>query len=99
MYYVEFVRRRPGVPVEEFRTRLRERTLAWAERYPEDRLLYMIGRSWNLGPEPGYIIVWQAGAMARFDAWKRDLGPVDPQASVSEIVDAGIYEDLGEEQL
>lgn len=99
MYYIEFVRRRPGVSVEVFRTKVGERTLAWAERHPADKLLFMIGRSWNLGPEPGYLIVWQAESMARFDEWKRALGPVDPQTAVSEIVDAGVYEDLGEEQL
>jgi hypothetical protein len=99
LYYVEFVRPSPGVSLEEFRTKLRERTLAWAERYPEDDLLYMIERSWHLGPEPGFLIIWRARDHARLDVWKRDLGLVDPQGAISEIVDAALYEDLGHEQL
>jgi hypothetical protein len=79
----------------------------WAELHPEDAPVLAIGRTWRLGPKDApYVIVWKIPDFARIDQWtearRRDVASaaaIDTGTlSVSEI-DAGVYEDIGDEML
>ena len=100
MYYVEFFRKRDGVPIEEFHREVRQSYSQWQQDHPQDELVLLIGRTWRLGPRPSYICVWKIRDLARIDEWRRDMpGPDVMDRTVQIIEDAGVYEDLGQEQL
>jgi len=104
MYYVEFYLRKPGVDAERFRQTITRTDAYWAAANPQDRPRLAIGRTWRLG-EPHYIVVWEIDSAARIDEWNEQLrsDPVARQALEDwlEVVDcdAGLYEDIGLEQL
>src|SRR5689334_23778934 len=56
--YIEYISRRPGVPLQSFHAIAGPGQGRWAGQYPEDRLILNIGRTWRLGPEPEYLAVW-----------------------------------------
>jgi hypothetical protein len=104
MYYVEFYSRKPGVSPEQFRDTVKRTDAWWAANNPEDRPVLAIGRTWRLGG-PHYIVVWEIDSAARIDEWN-ERRRRDPEARRAiedwlEVVDcdAGLYEDLGLEQL
>lgn len=106
MYYIEYFSRNPGVELDRFHQVVRENFDQWQRLYPQDKLLLLIGRTFRMGPEPMYMAVWQPHSFARFDEWKSAF-TTSPEASlafeefakVATIEHAGVYEDLGEEQL
>ena len=104
MYYVEFYSRKPGVSPEQFRDTVKRTDAWWAANNPEDRPVLAIGRTWRLGG-PHYIVVGEIDSAARIDEWN-ERRRRDPEARRAiedwlEVVecDAGLYEDLGLEQL
>jgi type II secretory pathway component PulM len=104
MYYVEFYSRKAGVDPEHFRETVKRTDAYWASANPKDRPVLAIGRTWRLGG-PHYIVVWEIPAASRIDEWTAQRLE-DPEARRHieewlEVVDcdAGLYEDLGLEQL
>jgi len=104
MYYVEFSSRKAHVDPQKFRETVKRTDAYWANANPQDKPILALGRTWRLG-EPHYIVVWKIPAAARIDEWTEQLRS-DPEASrymeewLSVVdCDAGIYEDLGFEQL
>jgi hypothetical protein len=68
--------------------------------HPEDELVLLIGRSWRLGPTPGYLAVWKLNNFSRFDEMKQHMpSPQEMEAGPAVIEYAGCYEEFGEEQL
>ena len=104
MYYVEFYSRKQHVTPEEFRQTVLRTDAYWAESNPKDRPVLAIGRTWRLGG-PRYIKVWEIPDAARIDEWteQRLSDPAARQAIEDWLAvvdcDAGLYEDLGNEQL
>src|SRR5919202_3102436 len=56
--YIEYISRRPGVPLEAFHAIAGPGQTAWSAEHSDDRLILNIGRTWRLGSEPEYIAVW-----------------------------------------
>jgi hypothetical protein len=104
MYYAEFYARKPHVSVERFREVVLRTHRLWDERNPQDRPVLAMGRTWRLGG-PHYVVVWEIDGAARLDGWTEQRKN-DPEAAGwidewLEVVDcdAGLYEDIGLEQL
>ena len=104
MYYAEFYSRRPDVPPEVFRETVRRTDRLWAEGNPQDRPRLALGRTWGLGG-PQYIVIWEIEGFARVDGWTEQVrtdpgsaGLIEEWLTMVEC-DAGVYEDLGDEQL
>ena len=73
LIYIEYISRRPGVDMTDFRAGVTHGQEGWDTSYGEDRLVLNIGRTWRLGPEPEYLAAWyspQAG-IDRIDVWDR----------------------------
>ncbi len=68
MFYVEFIHWDRSVPIEIFRF-LGQQSSAWKEDSP-DRLVLQLGRTLRLGPEPGYIALWDIPNIRRLDEWE-----------------------------
>ena len=104
MYYVEFYSRKPGVSPQEFHETVKRTDAYWATANPKDRPVLAIGRTWRLGG-PHYIVVWEIDSAARIDEWtqQRETDREARQAIEDwlEVVDcdAGLYENIGYEQL
>jgi hypothetical protein len=100
--YIEYISRRPGIPLDAFHAVAGRGQAAWAAEYGDDRLILNIGRTWRLGSEPEYIAVWDTpgkGA-ARLGQWADIFasGEADhlelPFTAVGRIDVAGFYEPL-----
>jgi hypothetical protein len=104
MYYVEFYSRKPDVDAETFREVVLRTHEYWASANPQDCPKLAIGRTWRLGG-PQYIVVWEIDSAARLDEWteQRKSDPEARQAIEEWLTvvdcDAGLYEDIGQEQL
>lgn len=103
MYYLEFIAPKPGVTQQDFQDTVRSTIDRWGAEHPEDEFVLCIGRTWRLGPQLPYILVWKIADARRLQDWdtefrSRDI-PADygPFFEVASIVDAGLYEDLGQE--
>lgn len=103
MYYIEFVERNEGVPLQRFQEVVRQSNERWQRQYPDDELVLMIGRTWRMGPKPGYMVVWRIKDFTTFERWKAEFAKANilhehgEFEQVGTIVDAGVYEDLGHE--
>jgi hypothetical protein len=104
VYYVEFYSRKPHVSADEFREIVLRTHRHWDEQNSRDRPVLAIGRTWRLGG-PHYIVVWEIEGAKRIDGWTEQRR-TDPESARLidewlEVVDcdAGLYEDLGLEQL
>jgi hypothetical protein len=107
VYYVEFIRKKPGVSWEKFDSVIKVAYRHWAEIHPEDSPVLAIGRTWRLGPpSASYMIVWRVPDFAQIDEWTR-ARRTDPESaraidegtlSVAEI-DAGVYADIDDVML
>jgi hypothetical protein len=103
VYYIEFIEPRPGVTQEQFQQVVRMSNERWARAHPDDELVLLIGRTWRLGPKPPYLCVWRIKDVSTLSRWTREFQ--DPGTmkdhlqfrDVGVIVDAGLYDDLGEE--
>jgi hypothetical protein len=106
--YVEYISRRPGVTIEEFRGLTGYTQPRWSALFPEDKLLLNLGRTWRIGAEPEYMAVWfnASSSLERLDQWARTFTdqsqipelPVIEHAFLTSarIESAGALEPLGE---
>jgi hypothetical protein len=100
--YVEYTSRRPGVSLEAFHTIMRLGTGGWGSEHGDDAAVLVLGRTWRLGPEPEYMIVWHVPAFGieRLDEWERVFrsGEADalqePFQLAARIERAGCYDAL-----
>ena len=102
LIYIEYISRRPGVDMTDFRAGVTHGQEGWDTSYGEDQLVLNIGRTWRLGPEPEYLAAWyspQAG-FDRIDVWDRlfrsgEANPLErPFFRVARIDVAGCYAPL-----
>ena len=72
LVYIEYISRLPGVDPETFRAQAAQGQEGWDSGY-EDELVLSVGRTWRLGPDPGYMTVWHTrnAGLERIDAWDR----------------------------
>lgn len=100
--YIEYISRRPGIPLDAFHAVAGPGQAAWAAEYGDDRLILNIGRTWRLGSEPEYLAVWHTLGKGpnRLGDWARIFasGEADhlevPFTAVGRIDVAGFYEPL-----
>lgn len=101
MIYIEYFSRRPGVELADFHAGV-AKGLEWSAGYSEDQLILHAARTWRLGPEPEYFMVWYSphAGFERIDEWdgifrsgKADEYEV-PFLRVARIDFAGCYEAL-----
>jgi hypothetical protein len=103
VYYIEFVERNEGVPLKRFQEVVRMSNERWQREHPDDELVLMIGRTWRMGPKPGYMVIWRIKDFTTFERWNAEFARPDTlqkhgeMEDVGTIVDAGVYEDLGRE--
>lgn len=101
MYYIEFVERNAGVPQKRFQEVIRMSNERWQREHPEDELVLMIGRTWRMGPRPGYMVIWRIKDFTTFNRWSAEFATDETLQKhgefeeVGTIVDAGVYEDIG----
>jgi len=102
LVYLEFVSRRPGVGLHEFRSVVAGGQSGWSGDHGADVAILNVGRSWRIGPEPEYLTAWyhaEAG-LGRLDAWEDVFtsGAADayeePFRLAARIDRAGCYEPL-----
>ena len=101
LVYIEYISRLPGIDLETFRAQAAQGQEGWDSGY-EDELVLSVGRTWRLGPDPGYMTVWhtRAAGLDRIDAWDRIFrsGEADdleqPFFQVARIDVAGCYDPL-----
>jgi hypothetical protein len=100
--YIEYISRNPGVSAEAFRRVVGSMQTGW-ERHQEDDdlLLFNVGRTWRVGPEPEFLTVWCSKAgLDRLDRWEElfagDLQTVwnEPFRLAGRMDVAGCYEPL-----
>jgi hypothetical protein len=100
MLYIEYVSRRPGVPLATFHEGALAGQEGWAGDFAEDRLVLNAARTWRLGPEPEYFSVWACSGFERLNAWERTFKGgnadrfQDPFQAVARIDVAGWYDEL-----
>jgi hypothetical protein len=102
LIYIEYISRRPGVPLREFHAVVIQAQQAWASGFGDDQLLWSAGRTWRLGPEPEYVHVWYSPGLGldRLDAWDRIFRAGEAErhdqtvGRVSRIDRAGCYAPL-----
>ena len=100
--YIEYISRRPGIPLEAFHAVAGPGPAAWAAEYGDDRLILNVGRTWRLGSEPEYLAVWHTPGKGpnRLGDWAAIFtsGEADhlevPFTAVGRIDVAGFYEPL-----
>jgi hypothetical protein len=104
MYYVEFYSHKPEVDQEKFEETIKRTNAYWFSKHTQDLPTLAIGRTWRLGG-PRYMVVVEIDSAARIDEWteQRRSDPeaaraVDEWLSVVDC-DAGLYEEIGLEQL
>jgi hypothetical protein len=74
----------------------------WEGSWSEDQLIFSVGRTWRLGPEPEYMTIWYTpiAGIARIDAWEKVFrsgqaaGIEKPFREVAQIDRAGCYDAL-----
>ncbi|MCY3787157.1 MAG: hypothetical protein OXH63_00055 [Gemmatimonadetes bacterium] len=101
LVYIEYISRLPGIDLETFRAQAAQGQEGWDSGY-EDELVLSVGRTWRLGPDPGYMTVWHTrnAGLDRIDAWDRIFrsGEADaleqPFFQVARINVAGCYDPL-----
>jgi len=71
MVYIEYVRRLPGVGLQEFHEGMAQAQGGWDAGYAEDQLVLSAARTWRLGPEPEHMGVWYSpgAGLERIDQW------------------------------
>jgi hypothetical protein len=102
LVYIEFISRRPGVGLHEFRTVAGGGQSGWASDYGDDVGLLNLGRTWRIGPEPEYLGVWYTrdAGLERIDFWEATFrsGEADayeePFRLAARIDRAGCYDPI-----
>ena len=103
LVYIEYISRRPGVGLHEFRKVAGGGQAGWAGEYGDDIALLNLGRSWRMGPEPEYMGVWYTpgSGLERIDFWEETFRSGDADAYeepfrlAARIDRAGCYEPIG----
>jgi hypothetical protein len=88
------------MPIEIFR-HLGNQKSDWAPG-SKDRVLLQLGRTMRLGPEPGYLCLWEIPGLDRLDAWEAYFHSEAAQANrrsramhhAIQIERAGLYDAL-----
>ena len=72
LVYIEYRSRKPGVELAHFHAIVGRRTDRWADEFPEDILLLNAARTWRLGPEPEYLVIYYTphSGVERLTAWE-----------------------------
>ena len=102
MYCIEFVEPKPGVAQERFQQVVAMSSERWAKNHPDDKSSWNIGE-WRLGPRPTYMTVWKIKDVTALEKWQKESRAaqiIENHAQftdVATIVDAGLFEDLGNE--
>lgn len=104
LVYIEYISRRPHVPLADFRTIAVHSQAAWAGSYARDRLLLNLGRTWRIGPDPEYLAVWYTPEIGieRLGEWEATFasGEADnfekPMELAARLDRAGCYDPLVE---
>jgi hypothetical protein len=99
LIYIEYKSRNPGVDLEHFHTIARRNYQGWSNDNPEDALLLSLGRTWRVGPEPSYLIVYFTPnkGLERLGEWQEIFksGTADhleaPSRVAGRIDEAGCY--------
>ncbi len=102
MIYIEYFSRRAGVSVDNFHRGVIAGQSNWEREHPEDKLVWSAGRTWRMGPGPGYIGAWwtPGPGFGRIDYWDKVFrsgnagGTEDAFQNVATIDVAGCYEPL-----
>lgn len=73
LVYAEYRSRRPDLDLELFHQIVGRRSDVWQDSYPEDVLILNVARTWRLGPEPEYLVVYHTpgSGLERFTEWER----------------------------
>jgi hypothetical protein len=73
LVYIEFKSRRPTTDLEYFHKIANRNYLGWADEHPEDVLVLNLARTWRIGPDPEYVIVYYTanGGLERLGAWEQ----------------------------
>src|SRR5262245_49537894 len=98
--YIEYMSRRAGVSIETYHRVLGGIAEAWGDSFESDRLLFALGRTWRIGPEPEYVFIWQSSrsGLDQLDEWERAFESPEaaalnePHRLVARIDAAGCYE-------
>ncbi len=101
LVYIEYISRLPGIDLETFRAQAAQGQEGWDSGY-EDELVLSVGRTWRLGPDPGYMTVWHTrnAGLDRIDAWDQIFRSGEandleqPFFQVARIDVAGCYDPL-----
>lgn len=104
LVYIEYKRRLPGADLEYFHKIARRNYQGWADENAEDILLLSLGRTWRVGPDPEYVIVYYTPAkgLERLGEWQEIFhsGVADhleaPSRIAGRIERAGCYVPLRE---
>ena len=102
LIYIEYISRRSGVDMTDFRAGVTHGQEGWDTSYGADQLVLNIGRTWRLGPEPEYLAAWYSpqASFDRIDVWDRifrsgEANPLErPFFRVARIDVAGCYAPL-----
>ena len=102
LIYIEYISRRSGVDMTDFRAGVTHGQEGWDTSYGADQLVLNIGRTWRLGPEPEYLAAWYSpqASFDRIDVWDRifrsgEANPLErPFFQVARIDVAGCYAPL-----
>jgi hypothetical protein len=102
--YIEYISRRPGVPLAEFHAGVETGQEGWDASFDDDQLVWSAARTWRLGPAPEYLGVWYSpnASFDRIDGWDRIFraGHTDVHEQgfqkVAQIELAGCYRPLRE---
>jgi integrase len=73
VYYIEFVEKNDGVPQRQFQEVVRMSNERWAAAHPGEELVMIIGRTWRMGPKPGYMVVWRIKDFTTFETWNAEF--------------------------
>lgn len=102
LIYIEYISRRAGVAIADFQSVVGAAQAGWASENHSDNLLFNIGRTWRIGPEPEYLSVWHSpdSDLERLDSWQavfRAGGAAafeGPMSLVARLDRAGCYRPL-----
>ncbi|MDH4104258.1 MAG: hypothetical protein OEV29_12900 [Thermoleophilia bacterium] len=72
LVYVEYRSRNPAVDLAHFHAIVGRRTDRWADEFSEDILLLNAARTWRIGPEPEYLVIYYTptAGLERLTAWE-----------------------------
>jgi hypothetical protein len=102
MIYIEYISRRLEIEPHDFHEVMTRGFDKWGNQHGDDRMLLGAARTWRLGPNPEYFVVWDSPGHGfnRLDDWEQVFRSGDAKESqtqyrrVGRIEAAGCYESL-----